>query len=410
MYAYIARQPVFDLKQEIVGYELLYRNGGAGREANVRDEDAATRRVLSDAVTVFGLSRLTQGKPAHMIFTRNLLLEDFARLVSPKELVVEVQESIQMDEALADKLRELKKDGYTLALANYTGETRLDKLLPLFQIIKVDFRATPAVMQKLLARTLSGGRALLLAEKVETKEEYDRAVELGFRLFQGYFLERPTRVSKQVPSLAASSYGRLMNELLHENVDMDACQEIISTDVVLTYLLLRQIQTARYYRGNRVTELRQAMVMMGTEELRRWLCLVMARQSSAAHSDELARKTYLWGRFIEKLMENARGAPDRREGFLLGMFSMLDRVMGTSMEDLLRDLDMRPELKAALLGREENEYSKFLQYVMVYEMHDERLLFPDIQLKLDQEKVDELYQRCVEETRQAFSRSKEQRA
>ncbi len=396
MFAYIARQPILNGDREIVGYELFPRNGA-------RDSDAAARKVLSDAVTVFGLSKLTGGKPAYMSFTKDLLLNDFARLVDPGEIVVEVPESAHLDDALAEKLRELKKDGYTLALASYTGDEKFDSLMSLFRTVKVDFHATTGVMQKLLARTLAGNRAELLAEKVETAEEFDRAVELGFHMFQGGFFERPAHLSKRLPSLAASSYGRLMNELLKESVDFNACCEVIGADVVLTYLLLRQIQTARYYRGNLITEIRQALVMMGTEQLRRWICLVMARQGSSARSDELTKRAYLWGRFIEKLMENARDAPDRKEGFLLGMFSLLDRVMETSMEELLQDLELKPEIKAALLGQEENDYAKFLQYAMIYEMRNERLLFPDIRLKIDQEKVTELYEQCVADTDKAFS-------
>lgn len=400
MFAYIARQPILDGGRETVGYELLPRNGGA---AGGRDGDAAARKVLSDAVTVFGLSKLTGGKPAYMSFTKDLLLNDFARLVDPEEVVIEVPESVELDGALTEKLRELKKDGYTLALSNYTGDEKFDSVMPLFQTVKVDFRATTGVMRKLLVRTLVGNQTQLLAEKVETAEEFDGAVELGFRLFQGGVFGQPSHLSKRIPSLAASSYGRLMNELLQESVDFNACCEVIGADVVLTYLLLRQIQTARYYRGNLITEIRQALVMMGTEQLRRWICLVMTRQGGAAHSDELAQKAYLWGRFIEKLMENARDAPDRKEGFLLGMFSLLDQVMETSMEDLLRDLELKPEIKAALLGQEENDYSKFLQYAMIYEMRNERLLFPDIRLKIGPEKVTELYEQCAADTEKAFS-------
>jgi len=387
-----------DRNREIVGYELLYRDGGGA--SNAQNGGAAARGVLADAVTVFGISKLTGGKPAYMIFTRDLLLNDFARLADPREIVIEVPESVQLDEALSEKLRGLEKDGYTLVLENYTGDEKFGKLMPLFRAVKVDFHA--AMMHKPPARTLPGNPELL-AEKVETAEEFDRAVGLGFHMFQGCFFERPAQLSRRLPSLAASSYSRLMNELRKENVDFNVCCEVIGTDVVLAYLLLRQIQTARYCRGNLITGIRHALVMMGTEQLRRWLCLVMDRQSGAAHSDELAKRAYLWGRFIEKLMENARDAPDRREGFLLGMFSLLDQAMGAPMEELLRDLELKQEIKAALLGQEENDYAKFLQYAMIYEMQNERLLFPDIRLKIDQEKVTELYGQCAADADRTFS-------
>lgn len=402
MYAHIARQAIFDENREPMGYELLYRDGNRGNAANVRDGNAATRSVLSDALTVFGFPKLTEGKRAFIIFTRDLLLDDFPRLADPKDIVVELQQTVRLDNLLAGKLEKLRQDGYVLALNNYTGDERFDELLPLFNIIKVDFHTTTAVMQKLLARTLSGSQAHLVACKVESEEVFQYARELGFRFFEGYHLARPKRLSKKIPSLAASSYGVLMSELTKPEVDFDLCSRVIESDVVLTYMLLRQVQSANYYRGNVISDIKQGIVMLGEEELRRWIWLVLARQNSVTHTDGLSRQAYLRGKFIEGLMRNCGWPSSKNEGFLLGMFSLLDRIMGVQMYDILQDLNLTPALKAALLGQEENEYSAFLQYAMIYEMADDRLWFPEIGLHLSREQVEELYDRCAAETDAAF--------
>jgi len=402
LYAHIARQAIFDENREITGYELLYRDGSRGNAANVRDGNAATRSVLSDALTVFGFPKLTEGKRAFIIFTRDLLLDDFPRLADPKDIVVELQQTVRLDDLLVGRLEQLQKDGYVLALNNYTGDERFDELMPLFNIVKVDFHATTAVMQKLLARTLSGSRAHLVAAKLETEEAFLYAQELGFQFFEGYYLAKPRRMSKQIPSLAASSYGILMSELTKPEVDFDLCSQVIESDVVLTYMLLRQVQTAGYYRGNVISDIKQGIVMLGEDELRRWIWLVLARQSSVTHSDGLSRQAYLRGKFIEGLMRNSGRPPSKNEGFMLGMFSLLDRIMGVQMHDILEGLNLNPALKAALLGGEENEYSAFLQYAIIYEMADDRLWFPDIQLRLSEEQVAELYERCAAETEAAF--------
>lgn len=404
MYAYITRQPVYNGKQEIIGYELLCRKTKRGKKA-VRDDSVAIRRVLSDAVTLFGIPKITDKRQAFILFTRDLIMDDYPRMADPKEIVVEVQESVQMDEPLVDKLRELKKDGYILALANYSGDPRYDELLPLFHIIKVDFQATTGVMLKLLARTLSGCRAWLLAEKIETEKAFHRAEELGFQFFQGGYFGKPSRVSKQVPTLAASSYGMLMNEVMKPVVDYDTCCQVIQSDVVLTYMLLKHVQTVKYYRGNVINDIKRGLVMMGTEELRRWIWLVLMRQKNVSHSDDLPRMAYLRGKFIEGLMENSNNAPAKTEGFLLGMFSLLDKILGNKMETILQDLNLNPELKAALLGERENAFSDFYQYALIYEMGDDRLWYPDIHLRLSMDQVNELYNKCAAQTNAIFQKT-----
>lgn len=152
MYAYIARQPIFDRNKQVHGYELLYRDGKSGNMANISDGDQATRYLLSDALMLFGLPRLTNGHPAYVNFTENLIRTDFAYLAKPKEIIVELLEYIQVDEAMVEKLKDMKKAGYTLAMDDYGGNPRFDPLLPLMDVIKVDFRQTTPWQQQGLAK------------------------------------------------------------------------------------------------------------------------------------------------------------------------------------------------------------------------------------------------------------------
>ncbi len=406
MYAYIARQPIFNTAEKVVGYELLYRDGTAGNAANIMDGDAATRGVLADAITVFGIPKLTNKLPAYINFTRNLLLNDFAYLANPKEVVLELMEDMEVDGLLIDKLRELRKAGYTLALQGYGYSTRFDKITQFFDVIRVDFRKYNTLqVQEILKRMgKTSFRLKMLAEKVETYEIFAAAKKMGFELFQGYFFEKPTKLSKQVPPLAASSYGRLLNELMQPTVDFDVCCQIIKSDVVLTYMLMRQVQTVNYYRGNIVTEIKHGLVMMGTDELRRWVCLVMVRQTNLTHSDEMPKKAYLRGRFIEKLMENSNEGLDPRQGFLMGMFSLLDQILGVPMDQLLKDLQLDDEMKATLQGEAETRYSKYLQYVILFELGNSRLVLPNLYLRLGESQVSALYMACIADTDKAFSR------
>lgn len=402
MFAHIARQAIFDKDKNVTGYELLYRDGRSGNRAVILDSTAATQGVLSDAVTIFGLRNLTNMLPAYVNFTRDLILNQFALLVDAADIVIEVDDRVMVDDELVKRLEELKRAGYTLAIDHYGGGGFIEEELSLFSQVKVDFQALSQDRCREIAKQLSGRRQRLIAMKIETEAEYRAAREMGYANFQGYYFSKPKCMSRQVPSLAAYSYGQLLNELQKEELDYDSCCRIVQRDASLTYLLLRQVQTASYYRGNRIADIRTGMVMLGTDELRRWIMLALVRQNNVTHSDELPRMAYLRALFIEGLMRHSSRAPDCHLGFLLGMFSLLDRIVGAQIHELLADLDIDPAFKRALMGTEENLYSLFLQYAIVYEMGNARLILPDLNLDLDENGVSELYLKCFTDVDEAY--------
>ena len=406
MFAYIGRQAIYGKDLMIAGYELLYRSGARGNSVNIVDGDAATRAVLSEAVSVFGISQLTDGLPAFINFTRNLLLDDFAFLASPKDIIIEVPGNIEVDEALTKRLFALQRGGYRLALDSYNemnGMLRFNDILPLFDIIRVDVSRGNRLQLSDIVRKLRPSRARLLAERIETEAHFDLAMSLDFYYFQGYYFEKPVRLSKQIPPLAESSYGRLLNELLRPQINFDLCADIIHGDDMMAYMFLRRVQNSTLYQGNSLTDIRKGMVVLGTDEMRHWVCLALMKQNNAARSDELPRRAYLRGRFIERLIDNADTEIESREGFLLGVFSLLDQVLGTQMETMLHGMYLRNALKAALLGREENEYSMFLQYVVISELGNPRLILPDIHLQITEKEVSRVYMSSIADTDAAFT-------
>ena len=406
MYAYIGRQAIYNQDMVVAGYELLYRNGASGNNARIVDDDAATRGVLNDALTVFGISELTGGLPCFINFTRNLLMDDFVHLVDPVGIVIEVPGNIYVDEPLIDKLSELRRYGYRLSLDSYSefnGTLRFDPIISMFDVVRVNINKVNRVRVKDLVRRLRRSRgAELLAERIETEQDFDNAMDLGFTLFQGYFFEKPVCLSKSIPPLAELSYGRLLNALAEPSVDMERCCRIIESDVVLAYLFLRYTQSTTIYRGSMLGEIRQGMAKMGTDELRRWVSMVLLKQTNLQPTEELAKKAYVRGRFIEQLIHFSETELNPGQGFLMGMFSLLDTVTGVSLQNLLRDMRLDTVAKNAILGREENEYSLFLSYAVIYEMDNVRLILPDIGLKLANRERDSMYQRCALEADALF--------
>lgn len=407
MEAYLARQPIFDIRHRVIGYELLYRDAHAQERARILDSDKATCQLLSDAVTLFGLPRLTNAKRAFVNFTENLILNDFVRLTNPREVVVELLEDIQVTDALVEKLGELKRAGYTLALDDYTGGDEFERLLPLIDILKVDFRLTSREEQARIAAQKKVRPGLrLLAEKVETRHELERAHAMGYDLFQGYYFSRPRTVQKRFASPAKSSYGRILKELQHPNIDVERCARIVRADAVLSYRLMQKVRRLEYYRGNAIHNIPQALTMMGTNEMRRWFILVLARENSVVESEELLREAYLRGTFAEQLMRHTQYAAWSEEGFFLGMFSLMDRILGIRTETLLKEVALPSPVVQALLWREDNFYTQLLQYIMIYEMVNPALIFPDIGLDISEREVSSLYMRCLVDADRTFNLTK----
>lgn len=401
--AFIARQPIFDRRCQVAGYELLYRDGVSGNRACFTDGDRATSRLLSDAVTLFGLPKLTNRKPAYVNFTQNLILNDFVLLAKPGEVVVELLEDIQPTDALLAKLEGLKERGYVLALDDYTGGSLFDRVLPYIDILKVDFRLTTPEQRGEIARRAKTQPGLcLLAEKVENRLEFEHATGQGFQLFQGYFFEKPLMMGRKLPSLAATSYGRILKELQRSELDFNNCAHIIHADAVLAYRIMQKVRTLEYYRGNIITAIRQALVMMGSNELRRWLLLLLARENNVTRCDELVRRSYLRGIFAEQLLRRIQGPDSAEEGFLLGMFSLLDKILGMSMEELLNDVELPKAVHTALLGDEESPYAPLLQFVALYETGDSKGELQKLEFRISDREVAKLYMRCLADVDRTF--------
>ncbi len=403
MERYIARQPIFDQSMGVSAYELLYRTGFENT-AGISDGDKATRSLLSDAVMGFDLNKLTNSKMAFVNFTEHLLMDGFVLLADPKQVTVEILEDTHVSPALLDRLMELKDKGYRLALDDYTGDPDFEPLLPLVDVLKVDFILTDEKTQEQIAARFRHGRIKLLAEKVETRAEFDRAVRIGYRLFQGYFFEKPTLISKQVPDQNYTAYIRLIRELNKADVELSACADIIRTDATITYKLLKKVKSCRYYHGNSIQLVQQAVSFLGIDELYHWVILLMARDMNKTGSDETVREAYLRGVFTEQLMARSPLRRSKNDGFLLGMFSLMDRIMGTPLENVLKEVALPQDVADALLNRQQNELSNFLGFIQAYDSVDgyRKLSGLDLDLDISMEELVDLYTKCIQETDWAF--------
>lgn len=194
MNVYLARQPIYDAVRKLSAYELLYREDETNRFSGSVNGNAATSILVSDAITVFGIKNITNGNLAYINFTKQLILEDFALLLSPDEVVVEILEDTIVDEDILQKLSELKQKGYTIALDDYTGDGQYDRIMRYVDIIKVDFAANSKEKIVEFAERFKPMGQALLAEKIETEEEFLFAIQQGYQLFQGYYFSKPNMI------------------------------------------------------------------------------------------------------------------------------------------------------------------------------------------------------------------------
>ncbi len=403
MKTYVARQPIYGFGRKIEGYELLYRSAESPfRFTGEVDGDDATQMLISDAITAFGMDHLTGGQKAYVNFTRSLLLGDFATLLNPRDFVIEILEDTLVDQALLDCLAKKKSQGYCFALDDYVGNPSFDPLLPLVDIIKVDFIACTQQKRKSIAESMKKHGKILLAEKVETEEEYEEAMKEGYTLFQGYYFDKPVLFSAQLATVQHSTSMHLMQVSSKPDLQFEHLAEIIRMDVSLSFRLLQHVNTMHFYRGGEVNSIQSALVMMGLNEVRRWIALIFVRET---YQDNLenSKTALVRGLFCERIAIQTGRKQDKEDAFMCGMFSMLDVIMQEDMTALLESLALSDQVRAVLLGEE-----GFLRDILNFVKQYERGYWEDVQhfidhSKLDDERVTQAYVTCLQDADRLFA-------
>ena len=348
---FVARQAIFDKNLKVYAYELLFRAGQENVYA-ATDADLATSSVITDSFITIGLESLTRGKRAFINFTKNLLMDETATIIPKDSLVVEILEDIKPDEGIIAACTKLKESGYTLALDDFIFDEVFKPLIELADIIKVDFRLSGMEESRALIEKYGLKRIKFLAEKVETQDEFDQALEMGFTYFQGYFFSKPVIVtSKDIPGYKINHLN-IMHEINHPDIDFNKIESIIKQDITISYKLLKFINSAFFGFSSTIQSIKQAIVMMGTNEFRKWVSLIVLKGMGDDKPDELMVISIVRAKFCE-FIAGIIGLEKRApELFFMGMFSVIDTFMGRPMEEILEKLPLEDDIKDALSGNE----------------------------------------------------------
>ncbi|HTS76308.1 MAG TPA: HDOD domain-containing protein [Bryobacteraceae bacterium] len=348
MEVFVARQPIFDRDRGLYGYELLYRSTQSRDEFDGAEDYSATAQVISGILLSIGLDQIVGGKKAFLNFS-DRLLRDGLHLSLPADVaVIEILETVRPDANLIALCRAVRDQGYTLALDDFVGDPAFEPLTELAHLIKVDIQQTRKSEQQRLLRRYRPRGIALLAEKVETQEEFEWARRAGYDYFQGYFFARPVVVrGKQVPA-AKINCLRLLSEMQAPELDFRRLEKLIEADVALAYKLLRYVNSALFGRRAEIQSIQRALTIMGASEIRRWSALAAVPALATDKPGELATLALVRARFCERLMEITALAR-RNEAFLMGLFSLLDALLDCPLDQALGSVALGGGIRQVLL-------------------------------------------------------------
>ena len=394
---FIARQPILGLNRRIYGYELLYRssmrNAYDGCDASV-----ATTSVIANGLMTIGLARLVGNGFAFVNFSRDLLLGEVPLMLPPRSVIVEILETVEMDDAVVARCRDLKKLGFQLALDDVSATEQIRPLAGLADIVKVDFRLTTPAQQRQIASDFKTSQTRLVAEKVETAEEYQRACQLGYTYFQGYYFERPAILTSNRVSSLKSTYIQVLNELTHQDLDYTQLERLFKHDPPMTYRLLRYLNSALFSWASPIHSVRHALSLLGEAELRRWLGLLGLASLAEGKPSALIVTAVIRGRFGELVSARTGLGSRSSEMFLMGLLSLFDTVLECPMEDVLAGLGLSNDVREALLGAgdESSRLGRVFRLILAWENADwDRVIALSASLSVDTGEVSDVYTEAV---------------
>ncbi|MBM7556843.1 EAL and HDOD domain-containing protein [Halanaerobacter jeridensis] len=368
MKSYVARQPIFNRNKEVYGYELLYRDLNSDTSKNF-DGDDATSEVLANTFSNIGVRNITQGKKAFINFTSNLLEKEVHSLFDNNILVIEILEDVKITEKIIKTCLNLKNENYIIALDDFVFDSSYKPLLKIADIIKVDFLITSKDERENLVEIANDYNIRLLAEKVETKEEFQEAKKMGYSYFQGYFFKKPEILKGNDLPVYPTNYFQGLNELNKTNPDFDKIAEIIKQDMSLSYKLLSIINSAAFGFNQEIESIKQALVLLGIEEVKKWFDLVVIKELADDKPKELIRESLIRARMCELLGQEIYNDFKSSKLFMIGIFSMIDVLMGRELQNLLKELPIAKDVKETLLGKE-GEFNDIYKVVLAYESGD----------------------------------------
>lgn len=374
MYSFIARQPVFDKSMSTVAYELLFRDGMTNRFPDVSSE-YATRQIISDLFLSTSLPKLVGDNNCFINFPPEMIVQGYADTLPHDKVVIEILETARPDNELYDAVRRLHGWGFKIALDDFTLENGWERFMPFISIVKFDIQSYSfdEIAQYIRQQKKHLSKVTLLAEKVETAEEFERYKEFGFDLYQGYFYSKPEIIKNKRLAPSKVLQFQLIQEVNTPNPDLFRIENFLKRDLTLSYTLMRYTKNVlfknRGIQQGKNSTLKDTLLYLGINEVRRFVSISCLTNMADVKTDELYHMSLVRGMFCEQMAKETGKAFLASEAFFCGLFSLLDTILGISLDDLFKQISLSEDVMNALTKKEGVMY-QFLYLARLYEAQD----------------------------------------
>jgi len=362
----IARQPIFDKKLNVYAYELLFRHSVSDIESGVTlfNGDLATSQVINYTFMEFGIDRVVGNKRAFINLTHSFLTGDIPIPFDNSQVVLEILEDITVDEQVIKTVQEFVDQGFTIALDDFVHSPEFQPLVSLASIIKLDILALSE--QELIneVERLKNENVVLLAEKVETEEQYKLCQQLGFTYFQGYFFCKPTLINDKPIPESKIAVLQVLHSLQDPDITIDDIELLIREDVSLSFKLIRFLNSAAVSLPRKVDSVRQGLLFLGLNTIKSWATLI-AFSDIESSTSELMTTALVRAKLCNQLAKSFDCEPEA--AFMLGLFSPLEAILQKPMEAILQSLPIEEDMKEALLLKGNNPLGELLIFVISHE-------------------------------------------
>ncbi|MEK4230631.1 EAL and HDOD domain-containing protein [Solibacillus sp. FSL H8-0538] len=398
MEVFIGRQPIFNIHEQIVAYELLYRNKNVNAFPLI-DSDAATVDVLVNSFLSIGIDEVTNGRPCFVNFTENLLMGTMLDYLDPTKVVIEILEDVPITPQLVERVSELKERGFKVALDDFVLDqnvTVYDELFHYIDYIKVDFLLSPLLERMEIENKVKTNfpNIKLLAEKVETRNQFEVAKHSDYVLFQGYFFEQPQIIKSTDIPANTLQYFQIISILKDEEPNINMLAENIERDISLSYKLLQLINNSNKRTKSKVRSIKQAILLLGLSELRKWVYLLAMREVENQKESDVFKELMRASLFRAKVCEKVAKINYREnfsEYFLVGLFSLIDSLLKRPMNIILSQLPLSESIAETISGTI-TEMTPYLQFSLALNKLDwNQLEKLSTQLKLSNEAIVRIY-------------------
>ncbi|MHB0972991.1 MAG: EAL and HDOD domain-containing protein [Thiobacillus sp.] len=359
---YLGRQPILDREQRIVAYELLFRAGHTSG-AMISDDMQATASVIHHAFSEMGVQSVLGTQRGFINVSADMLLSDLVELLPATQIVLELLETIRVDDAVIERCRALRQMGFTLALDDFVFDERYRPLLELVDIVKIDILQHSREALPSMVNRLRGWPVKLLAEKVDSAEQAAYCLSLGFELFQGYYFARPLVLSAKRADPSQLALIQLLGLVLRD-ADTPQIEQVFKQHPNLTYNLMRLVNSVASGVHRGIASVSQAILVLGRKQLQRWLQLLLfTLQGGSTYPSPLLLMAATRGKMIELLAaKQQRDAEYCDEAFMAGILSLIESLIDKPLAEIVKELNLGERLAAALLRRE-GEMGVLLQLV-----------------------------------------------